>query len=327
MSAPLVGALLSPVRRPGSLRRTLTVDMIRRDGISGPLLLTCRGRDLHTPDTVGPDQAGASEIGVVDVVVEVGPDRIINRVGSSTGDLSALVGRSILGGFRKAVISGFADDHARRTLLHQVLDDVPVCHMITAYIDARLPGGERKADLADGRSRLDICAGWRADSINVRRTRAATGEAMQPGPVAVPLAEDDPMAWHSFEALPAMAMRRHRRFDAWFEQGRLVVDAILRDVFVEPTGVPGLIHEYHVQMHIDTDSGEIVAVHADGGALPAPDCPGALGSVQRLVGLTAVAARSFVSSQLVGNTTCTHLNDTLRFMSDAVVVCDGVVVP
>ena len=38
----------TPERAPGSVRRTETMDMVRPDGLLGPLVLTGRARDMRT---------------------------------------------------------------------------------------------------------------------------------------------------------------------------------------------------------------------------------------------------------------------------------------
>ena len=50
--------------------------------------------------------------------------------------------------------------------------------------------------------------------------------------------------------------------------------------------------------------------------LPAPECPAAAASAQRLVGCSLGQLREHVASSFTGTSTCTHLNDALRALGD-----------
>ena len=50
--------------------------------------------------------------------------------------------------------------------------------------------------------------------------------------------------------------------------------------------------------------------------LPYGECPGALGSAGQVVGWSLDQLRRAVHRELVGTSSCTHLNDTLRSLAD-----------
>src|SRR3954454_22099 len=50
VAGPRDPATETPPRRPGSVRRTSTIDMLRPDGWTGDLILVGRARDLATTD-------------------------------------------------------------------------------------------------------------------------------------------------------------------------------------------------------------------------------------------------------------------------------------
>jgi hypothetical protein len=46
------------------------------------------------------------------------------------------------------------------------------------------------------------------------------------------------------------------------------------------------------------------------------ECPGAVASAGRLVGMRLAELRTWVRREMTGASTCTHLNDTLRSLAD-----------
>jgi hypothetical protein len=62
--------------------------------------------------------------------------------------------------------------------------------------------------------------------------------------------------------------------------------------------------------------GTIIAIEATPHILPAPECPAAAMSAQRLVGLPLARLRAHVATTFFGTSTCTHLNDALRALGD-----------
>ena len=60
----------------------------------------------------------------------------------------------------------------------------------------------------------------------------------------------------------------------------------------------------------------VTSIEAEALVLPWQECPRALASAQRIVGWPVVELRAAVREELVGTSTCTHLNDTLRVLAD-----------
>ena len=136
------------------------------------------------------------------------------------------------------------------------------------------------------------------------------------GPVALPvLADDDPDGWHALERLPGDATRRARRIDVWLDE-LVHVDVFFRDSVMSPEGVETVVHEYTVDATVDPETMTVVACSAVPRVLPWRECPQAIGSAGRIVGVRVVDLRPEVRTQLVGPTTCTHLNDVLRGLED-----------
>jgi hypothetical protein len=112
-------------------------------------------------------------------------------------------------------------------------------------------------------------------------------------------------------------MRRARRHDLWRdEDGVLRVDAFFRDSHMASDGVETVVHEYTVEASVDDESGVVLACEATPRVLPWIECPEAANSAGRLVGMSLKGLRPRVRAELIGPSTCTHLNDTLRELED-----------
>ena len=118
------------------------------------------------------------------------------------------------------------------------------------------------------------------------------------------------------------AMRRRRRIDVCrnaTNDALLDVDVFFRDSIVEDVDdqpVETVIHEYGIDACVDRDSGQILSIAAIAHVLPGPECPSAVASAQRLVGMAIDELRAHVREEFRGTTTCTHLNDALRSIGD-----------
>jgi hypothetical protein len=112
-------------------------------------------------------------------------------------------------------------------------------------------------------------------------------------------------------------MRRLRRIDVGPRSGTThPVDVFFRDSHVDGQGNETVVHEYSVTATVDVGTRTIVAIDAAPDVLPWPECPGAVGSATRLVGHPLAGLRPRVRKNFVGTSTCTHLNDVLRGLTD-----------
>src|ERR1700753_1673514 len=95
----------SPGRRPGSVRRTTTVDALRPNELDQRLTLTGRGRDLITrPD--GTTEVAATASSHTECAYPGGP--VIQSVATEpeVSGLDTLIGRIASTGFRAAIDAG-----------------------------------------------------------------------------------------------------------------------------------------------------------------------------------------------------------------------------
>jgi hypothetical protein len=308
----------TPPRVPGSIRRTVTTDMLRPDGIQGELVLVGHGRDLLTEsDNSAVELATASFRATVDFVGGWTLRELVTDPHRPA--LDALIGTGAGSGFRARVLAQDPRLAAESGLLHQLLDDVPVTTLVSgqAYgaAMANEPGHrlDRVGRPSFGR---DMCAGF-ADGGTIMAEVDGTGRApVVTGPAAPRLTpDDDPLAWHELPPLPPHAMRRSRRIDVHPGLDP-AVDVLYRDSYVRPDGLETVIHEYTVALAIDDRHEYVRSCEATPRALPWLECPAAAESARRLAGRPLAGLREHVRRTFTGTSTCTHLNDTLRALED-----------
>ena len=335
MFLPEAGGPSEPVaatidRRPGSVRRTSSIDTGRPEGFGGDLVITARARDLRTAT-----DATSVVINQVDLSLRVDSStrQVLSIVSSPTlAGLDQLVGCPVGPGFRARVNEACPGEREAGTLLHLLLDDLPGAALVSGYsaqragaLDGprRRPGGDIGSN--SGLARMmatqdDLCAGW-AHEGTLMVTVRTTGEIpVSMGPPAPSLERhDDSMAWHPMPPLPAHAMRRRRRLDVVApgssgEAHRF--DSHFRDSLMDQDGAEWVVHEYSAVGAFDIAAGRVLDIEANAHVLPWMECPGAVASAERLSGMPIAELRTRVRRELTGTSTCTHLNDTLRSLGD-----------
>ncbi len=298
----------APPRRPGSVRRTSSLDLL--PGSDGTLGIRGVARDLHT-DARGEGQVTAS--GLLRMTVDT--ERRVAAISAHPHGqaLASLTGRSVAAGFRTAVWRALPDVYDAGSPLLLLLDDVSGGMVISGFTRRKVATA---GSLPPVSRRIDVCVGWAAESDAVRRLEE---EGRPPPPEWNPVAPDlyaaDASGRHTVSALPPNGMRRARRLDVWRgEGGELAADVGFRDTFVDPDGVERVLHEYSARL--TTSAGRVATIEAIPHVLPHVECPlGAL-SAQRIVGRDLAVLRDWVSLDFYGPSTCTHLNDLLRGLSD-----------
>lgn len=307
-----------PPRRPGSVRRTSTIDTTWPDGLAGRMLVDGRARDLRT----GP--GGTAEVlAEIRLGAEVGPDRTLAAIDAPFPGIEALVGASTFRGFRTATASAVPDLAASASPVRLLVDDLPGALLVSGM--ALLTEGEL-ANRTGGMvldAQVDICAGWARDGGMVR---FAVEHGHTPTPVTVPSPslepEDDPLAWHDAPLPAPVATRRRRMLDVSGDDAALRVSALFRDSLLGPDAVERSFHEYVVDAVVDRRSRTVTAISARPGVLPWSECPQALASASRLVGTSIDDLRGQVRAEFRGTTTCTHLNDVLAAIGDTPLLAD-----
>ena len=305
----------SPTRRPGSVRRTSSVDILRPEGLLGPLVLAGSGRDLRT------DNRGHGEVvdrANTEVVIDFIGNRLITSVATSPEvvGIARLIGVRAGSGFRRQLSELLPELAGSGSLTHLLLDEVPPATLISgsALVRAGLVKVAPDGDMS--RLPLGICSGWRSDGEMQRAIQDTGIPLLGWGPPAPKLTGDDVLAWHEMDELVTGSMRRCRRIDLWREGEFVHSDVRYRDTYWGDDGTETVVHEYGVTARFEVASWSVASIDAVPGPLPAPECPAAAASIQRIVGLEPRELRAFVRESMVGVPTCTHLNDVVRSLAD-----------
>jgi hypothetical protein len=308
----------TPPRRPGSVRRTSTVDILFPDGVS-VLRLRGHARDLvtrHDGATAVVDEA------TTDVRVDL-KERTVTSIDVIPKEwqiaASELVGCPSGSRFRRSLERVMPGPVANGTVLGLLLDEVPVATLVAGASLGRRGLITVSAQRPRVAPLTGVCAGWIPDGAMARAIEDGETPFMGEGPPAPALQDTaDPKGWHAVADLAEGAMRRWRRLDLCPSEepgDPLTADVLFRDSYVEPDGSESVVHEYGVTAEISS-VGAVRAIEAVPHVLPGPDCPIAAGSAQRLEGMALADVRRHVRDEFTGTSTCTHLNDALRSMGD-----------
>ena len=324
-SAPRLPLASLAARAPGSVRRTMHVDVGARTGWGVDLAMSGAARDVRT----GTDTTAAEVLSAAEVHASFDGERklVSLECDPRTAWTEALVGARAGGGFRRR-LEEVVPDTARRSLVRQVLDDMPAAALISGYGFMRLarrqghhPGSLTPPGALD--RMVNLCSGWRAGGAAAVSIGIGHGVPLQDCPPAPAWPEDDPWAFHPVEGLAPDAMRRRRCLDASpGDDGSVAVWAMFRDTVGEPEGGEAVLHEYAVRAVVG--DGVITAISAEPRVLPFVECPGAAGEVGALVGTAVSELPSAVPETIVGIASCTHLNDLLRALGGIAGLLDQV---
>jgi hypothetical protein len=317
----------APPRAPGSIRRTSTIDTFRPDGFDADSHVVAHARDLVTGiDGVIAKQSDAHLTarleGRVHTLRAIATD-------PDAPALQQLLGATVGPGFRKKVDGVVPERQDVGDLLYLLLDDLPGATLVAGY--SMLHAGQVPRPTNDEYlvARSDMCAGWADDGAMMGLIRQHGVSPAPSGPDAPSLArEDDPEAWHPLPELLPNAMRRLRRLDvrqAGAAGAPVPVDVFFRDSHVDGDDRETIVHEYSVTATVDPEARTILTIDAAADVLPWRECPLALGSATRLVGKPLAGLRPWVRETFVGTTTCTHLNDVLRGLTDVDALIDTLI--
>jgi hypothetical protein len=316
----------TPPRRPGSIRRTSTVDSLRISTGDRRLTLQGRARDLLTRLDGSSEAVGAAST-LVEIAYTAGP--IVQHVETSppVAGLAGLTGRLASTGFRAAIEE--QTTAARGSLEYLLLDEIPVATLVSGYsVMHATSRGDLEDQILDTMRAPgppahgpDMCAGFQVGGT-IMQSLSIGQHALVTGPEATPVVDPgDPVGWHEFPGpLPTDGMRRWRRADLWADasDGLLHLETFFRDSHLAPDGFETIIHEYTVAATIEPTELRVVSCSAQPRVLPFVECPQAADSGRRLEGMLVDGLRKQVRAELVGKGTCTHLNDQLRELEDAV---------
>jgi hypothetical protein len=337
----------APLRRPGSVRRTSSIDMTWPEGRTGSMHMLARGRDLLTPA-----DGGAAQVLALDEVSAIlGWDRAIQKISSSPprAEVQKLVGEKGGGRLRGVLEHVLPREKAEATPLYLLLDDIsgasliggwawsrwmtdwmrpgqasepepisPAAQAVAEQARAALAAAAASAD-APGpqvRNMENICTGFQSGSSALNRDGSSSPQqsATKVGPLPNP---NDPLSWHDLPEFEGVWMRRARRIDVWLEAGIIHIESMFQDSASLPEGGRAAVHEYRLGGTADLASGKLTSVAADPRILPYRECPLAPRNIDRMIGRDLRDFRTLVLEELRRQLGCTHLNDALRALAEA----------
>ena len=319
-----------PLMRPGSVRRTTSIDMTWSD--SGKPLnmkqhLHGRARDVRVPGNASDEPV---LLGEAEVDATATFDRVIESIAVTPKreGIEGLVGAKGGSQLRGAIDEVLPGERAAGTPLHLLLDDLAGCTLIAGFVWTRFmpelvrehsPQGEEHRNRMEG-----VCIGFAPGSSSLSVDRNTLGDYTQ---VVTSLVHpEEPHGWHDFPESPEMSMRRARRIDVWVEHNAagdtIHVDSSFQDSSGDPEYGRVAVHEYGLMATADRTTGELTSVTADPRVLPFLECPGAIDNITRLVGLPIQELRSAVPELLGRTNGCTHLNDALRALAEVPILAD-----
>ncbi len=311
---PTLAVQASAPRAEGSARRTMSIDVPFPDVAEGRGRVQVRGRDVRTGVDATTQLVAASE-STLDFDLATGG---IEHVDSSESGLDALRGTSVRKAFSRTLAEALPTAGAERSLGFSLLEEASGVVFVAGF--ALLRAGLIPDDPASGPERAahqaDVCAGWATGTplLQILRTEGRT--VVPTGPAAPRVEADDVDGWHALSPLEHGTVRRRRCLDVSpAAGGGFTVVAHMRDSYAD-VDVEMVLHEYLVEVAADAN-GVIEAIEVEPRVLPWDTCPSAVASAQRIVGVELTALPTIARGDLVGASTCTHLNATIRTLADA----------
>jgi len=308
----------TPPRRPGSVRRTSSIDVVWPDGWGTSMHLHGHARDLVTPGDG--DQPSIAAEDVLHAVAS--PSRTIEQIRSEPArDLVALIGARAGGRLRAALLEVVPEERRRGTPLYMLLDDLAGASLVAGFAFSQWPQywpeqwkGDRERAFK-GRKMAGVCIGFGPGSTAL--TDAGEARPVDNTRPVEPLPDQgDPVGWHALPVQAGMSMRRARRTDAWLQDGLIEIDAMFQDSCTTPAGGRVAVHEYQVRARARRDTFELVSVNASPRVLPFGECPKAVTGIGEMLGTPLPELRDEVIARLHTTHGCTHLNDELRALAE-----------
>ena len=236
--------------------------------------------------------------------------------------LAGLVGEPISKGLRQRADALAAEHRDGATVLHQLLDDLPMAALISGYGSSReVPDFTMPPEAGGGDDRPVLRLAGGGTMLGRPRDHGPVPDPARPGRPAPRADAGDPLclARRCRRAAPPLDPSRRRRPAS--TSGRrtpasLEVDVHFRDSHLGPGDGSRTCCTSTGWRSRSTRSTLVVrSATATARVLPWPECPGALGQRGAIVGEPVTGLRPLVAMRFTGTSTCTHLNDSLRSLA------------
>lgn len=316
-------AVRQPARRPGSVRRTSSLQSRWRKDEHKIYRLEGRARDMAT------DKDGQARIVAHDSIsAQVGSDRRLLSItgGRREATLAGFAGLLTGGEVRKAMAREMADEMEGRTCLFRLLDDLAGAALMALTAWYGWKGGvddyARRANVPSpiDRQVAGACLSFVPGSIAMKEDGRNHHEicAMADGPL--PFSKDDPDGFHPLVPSDGPDAWRLRRTDVWMEgPEEIVADCWFQDsgsLFGEADR-RRIFHEYSLLARIHQPTMTLVSTDVTPHVLPYTTCRASVTTPNILLDRKIEDFSSLVPSLLGHTAGCTHLNDMLRALPDA----------
>lgn len=327
------GAGHSPLRRPGSVRRTTSIDCRWPGGFMEPWQLTGRARDAVTPSGGGAPQ----EFATGGFTITASLMREITAISTTPAHANsqAMVGVRAGGQSREALAHAMGD--LRGAPLFQLIDDYAGASLVSRWVfsqwhpdwASRIMADADAAKFGHKGPRAGVCSGFAPGSSALDGDRPKVSADQRTLVMALENPAD-PEGWHAMPPMTGAAsdgegdgqpqseprFRRARRIDLWRDGDVIWIDAGFQDSGNTPDGMRAAIHEYRVYAQLDAKTMELRMLQALPLILPYNECPVASIKASKMIGRPVGEFRAAVIEELHGIEGCTHLNDVLRALAD-----------
>jgi Protein of unknown function (DUF2889) len=307
----------APVRRPGSARRTTSIDVHWPEGKQHPAAFLAMSRDAST----GQD----GMLHVIDAQTVSGRSTLNREIlaiscQTSKDSLDSLIGRRAGGQLRAALRELHPTAAAQASGLYQLLDDLAGATLVSTWAwfawdgySGGLANRIREAEISGSQGSMrGVCIGLRDGSSALDASGFPVIGEQYSAQVPTLVNPDDPQGWHELPAPGGPSMRRARWIDITRDGTKLVVETGFQDNALRQDGEREAIHEYRADAVIDLATATIEAISATPYILPHGECPAAVLNLARLRGQSIDDIRSAVPRLLGKEDGCTHLNDVVR---------------
>ncbi|MFC4295832.1 DUF2889 domain-containing protein [Novosphingobium tardum] len=308
----------APVRRPGSVRRTSTIDTSWPEGFGQAMRMEGHARDVLTPAGGGEPVVLAEDR----YVIVASPRREILSLETVPARPKAqeLVGIRAGGESRAALMRIMAAEREAGAPLYLILDDFAGASLVAGWVWSLWDDRWRERASESGARRTSssmegVCTGFAPGSSALDSHR--NPEMREQSSTRVPSLVNplDAEGWHRLGEQPGVGMRRARRIDLWRDGDAIAIDVGFQDSGTSPDGGDRIaIHEYHVTAR--AREGRLEDLKIDPRILPFRECPGAAALASRILDAPLAELRTQVLETLPGTLGCTHLNDVLRSMAE-----------
>lgn len=314
------GGAAVPPRRPGSIRRTTSIDLHWPDGRDKPAHFDARVRDAITLE-----DGSFQEIDAHAIKGRSGLSREISIISAIPDDgfAPALEGLRAGGQLRAKLRELFTTPEQQACGLYLLLDDLAGATLVSSWswfawhgYSEALGNTIRGANIGgQNGSMRGVCIGLAEGSSALDAHDFPKLEEQYYAVVPSLVRSDDPASWHALPTLAGPAMRRARWIDVHRHDAELIAEAGFQDSALRPDGARLAVHEYRVSAAAEAHSGRILDITATPYVLPHEDCPAAVLNLGRLKGESLNTLRVTVPEMLARTEGCTHLNDVVRALA------------